>query len=163
MNSTGKMRVYGAAFPPPAFKAFCASEPGLCSSTKGAKQVKLTTQRRAELERVNASVNRRVRPQNDGSAKGGDQWRVATQVGDCEDYAILKKKELMSRGWPSSSLLLTVATLYGQGHTVLTVRTDKGDLVLDNRTDRIRTWSETSYRYFARQSQTEYGKWNRIM
>ncbi|TIP90705.1 MAG: hypothetical protein E5X60_27240, partial [Mesorhizobium sp.] len=64
--------------------------------------------------------------------------------------------------WPASALLLTVATLGGAGHTVLTVRTSKGDLVLDNRTGAIRNWSRTSYRYFARQSQSENGKWTRI-
>ncbi|TIL82527.1 MAG: hypothetical protein E5Y76_03650, partial [Mesorhizobium sp.] len=45
---------------------------------------------------------------------------------------------------------------------VLTVRTNQGDLVLDNRTGAIRNWSQTSYRYFARQSQSENGKWTRI-
>src|SRR5262245_58773219 len=114
------MSTHGYAFPPPAFRAFCSSEPGICSTTAGAKQMKLTTQRKAELETVNASVNRRIRPRNDsGSTQNADQWRVPTRDGDCEDYAILKKKELLGRGCPASSLLLTVATLHGEGHTVL--------------------------------------------
>ena len=78
---------------------------------------------------------------------------LASNGGDCEDFAILKKRELVSMGWPSSALLLTVVRARGTGHTVLTIRTAEGDLILDNRTSRIKDWSRTPYRYFARQAQ----------
>jgi predicted transglutaminase-like cysteine proteinase len=87
---------------------------------------------------------------------------VPNTKGDCEDFAILKKRELMRRGWPSSALLLTVARSGGEGHTVLTVRTNDGDLVLDNRTFAIKDWSRTPYKYFARQSQSNGKNWERI-
>jgi predicted transglutaminase-like cysteine proteinase len=157
------MATRGYAFAPPAFKAFCAREPELCSTRGGAKLVKLTPARQEELSSVNGFVNRRIRERSDIQTAGqADDWRVPTREGDCEDFAILKKAELLKRGWPASALLLTVATLGGEGHTVLTVRTDKGDLVLDNRTSAIRDWSRTPYRYFARQSQSNSGKWMRI-
>ena len=164
MHNSGSsaMATAGYAFAPPAARSFCARQPRLCSSGGHVKQVKLTGQRMAVLQAVNGSVNARIRERNDPSAGLGDDWRVPTKEGDCEDIAILKKSELMKRGWPASALLLTVATLGGAGHTVLTVRTDKGDLILDNRTGAIRNWSRTSYRYFARQSQSEDGKWLRI-
>jgi predicted transglutaminase-like cysteine proteinase len=153
----------GHAFPPPAARAFCVKHPALCSTGGHIKSVALTPARKMELDAVNRAVNRRIVERRDPVTSGSaDQWRVPTTQGDCEDIAILKKSELLKRGWPASTLLLTVATLGGEGHTVLTVRTDKGDLILDNRSSAIRDWSRTSYRYFARQSQSANGEWVRI-
>lgn len=164
MQTTNAMMVTkGYAFPPPAARAFCTSHPRLCSTDGQVKLVTLTPARKAELEAVNTSVNRRIEERSDLVTAGSvDDWRVPTKQGDCEDIAILKKSELLKRAWPASALLLTVATLGGEGHTVLTVRTDKGDLILDNRGSVIRDWSRTSYHYFARQSQSASGKWVRI-
>jgi predicted transglutaminase-like cysteine proteinase len=63
---------------------------------------------------------------------------------------------------PRSALLLTVARIGSEGHTVLTVRTSEGDLVLDNLTSAIRDWSRTPYGCFARQSQSNGKRWERI-
>ncbi|ESY68549.1 signal peptide protein [Mesorhizobium sp. LNHC232B00] len=162
-GSHAMMVTKGYAFPPPAARVFCANQPRLCSTSGQVKLVTLTPARRAELEAVNTSVNRRIEERSDlATAGSADDWRLPTKQGDCEDIAILKKSELLKRGWPASALLLTVASLGGEGHTVLTVRTDKGDLILDNRGSVIRDWSNTSYRYFARQSQSANGKWVRI-
>jgi predicted transglutaminase-like cysteine proteinase len=157
------MQVQGLAFPPPAFKQFCRQEPGLCSTAGGAKVINLSDDRMKELETINAGVNRRVQEQNDEQSSGReDHWQVPGKVGDCEDFAILKKRDLIARGWPSSALLLTVVKAWGSGHTVLTVRTDAGDLILDNRTSRVKDWSRTPYRYFARQVQGDGSAWQRI-
>lgn len=93
-----------------------------------------------------------------------DVWRLPSNERDCEDFAIGKKNELMKRGWPASSLLLTVARarFSNEGHTVLTVRTSQGDLILDNLTSTVKKWSDTDYRFFARQSQTKPGAWERL-
>ena len=114
---TGKMMsTQGYAFAPPAFYPFCSKEPRLCSTTGGTKLVKLTPRRQAELASVNSSVNSRIGERSDIASSGrADIWRVPTKVGDCEDFAILKKSELLKRGWPASALLLTVATLGGGG------------------------------------------------
>jgi predicted transglutaminase-like cysteine proteinase len=166
-NQTGSvgtaMQVSGYAFPPPAFNAFCKREPNLCRTENGDNVLELTAAREEELEAVNAFVNRRIRERSDLQTSGdADYWQVPSTQGDCEDFAILKKSELLKRGWPASVLLLTVARLGDGGHTVLTVRTSKGDKVLDNRTNAIRDWSNTPYRYFARQSQLAADKWVRI-
>lgn len=162
-KTSAAMVTKGYAFPPPAARVFCAGHPELCNTNGQVKLVTLTPARKAELEAVNTSVNRRIAERSDLVTTGSsDDWRVPTKQGDCEDIAILKKSELLKRGWPASALLLTVATLGGEGHTVLTVRTDKGDLILDNRGSVIRDWSRTSYHYFARQSQSTNGKWVRI-
>ena len=157
------MQVTGQAFPPPAFKSFCAKQSSLCSTRGSTKVVELTAARKAELSRVNSSVNHRIAERSDVATSGkADDWSLPGKQGDCEDFAILKKSELIKRGWPASALLLTVTRSFGQGHTVLTVRTSEGDLVLDNRTSAIRDWSRTSYRYFARQSQSNGKTWERI-
>jgi predicted transglutaminase-like cysteine proteinase len=83
-----------------------------------------------------------------------DFWTLPTDgKGDCEDYALLKRHELIQRGWPSSALLMTVVTdETGKGHAVLTARTSAGDFILDNKADEIRAWNKTPYRFLLRQS-----------
>lgn len=165
IGTAGPMATYGNALAPPAFYSFCTRQPRLCS-TKGSKSpVNLSAERERQLRRVNVSVNASVREEPDIVTEGAaDFWTPATAVGDCEDIAILKKQRLLDLGWPASSLLLTVVRpkYSDEGHTLLTVRTDRGDLVLDNLTDRISHWSDTAYRYYARQSITRQGGWEFI-
>ena len=47
----------------------------------------------------------------------------------------------------------------GEGHAVLTVRTDEGDFILDNLSDTVKPWEATGYRYLKRQSTTHTGRW----
>jgi predicted transglutaminase-like cysteine proteinase len=69
----------------------------------------------------------------------------------------------MKRGWPVGALLITVVRQSnGEGHAVLTVVTDRGDLVLDNLNDQIALWSNTPYDYIKRQSSTNTGAWMAI-
>ncbi len=157
------MKTAGKAFAPPAFAPFCARDPRLCETGGGADTVVLSEAGAAELKQINRAVNARIKERSDISTSGrDDDWRLPTDYGDCEDFAILKKHELLKRGWPASALLLTVARYRGQGHTVLTVRTSEGDLVLDNLTNSIRDWSRTPYNYFARQSQADGRTWELI-
>jgi predicted transglutaminase-like cysteine proteinase len=153
----------GPAFAPPAFYAFCSERPDLCASTGPVRKMTMTPERERELRDVNLLVNRQIREVSDMEKHGQeDVWRVPNTAGDCEDFAILKKKELMKRGWPASTLLLTVVTVGGEGHVVLTASTDRGDIILDNRTDALRDWTNVRYNFFARQSQSVHGKWERI-
>ncbi|APG84989.1 transglutaminase-like cysteine peptidase [Sinorhizobium americanum] len=157
------MKTAGKAFAPPAFASFCSREPQLCRTNGGQKAVVLRSDKASELQQVNSAVNARIKERSDRANVGrDDDWRVPTTYGDCEDFAILKKRELLKRGWPASALLLTVARYHGDGHTVLTVRTSEGDLVLDNLTNSVRDWSRTPYDYFARQSQSNGSRWERI-
>lgn len=154
----------GPAFAPPAFYPFCAERPDLCASTGSVRKMEMTEARQRELRDVNLSVNRQVREVSDLERLGQeDIWGLPGNAGDCEDFAILKKKELMKRGWPASTLLLTVVTVGGEGHVVLTASTDQGDIILDNRTNALRDWTRVRYNFFARQSQKAHGKWERIV
>ena len=47
----------------------------------------------------------------------------------------------------------------GEGHAVLTVKTDRGEFILDNQAEDVRLWSETSYRFVKRQSQNDPNVW----
>ena len=159
-----EMELIGKGFAPPAYHDFCRRNGALCGAGSGARIIRLDAGKRAELERLNLSVNRRIIERSDRAVHGvDDDWSLPVKVGDCEDFAILKKWELMKRGWPSAALLLTVARqrFSNEGHVVLTVRTSAGDLVLDSRTNAIKDWSRTPYRYYARQSQRG-GGWERI-
>jgi len=154
----------GPAFAPPAFYAFCAERPDLCASTGAVRKMAMTEARQRELRDVNVAVNRQVREVSDMQNHGReDVWGIPGNAGDCEDFAIMKKQELMRRGWPASTLLLTVVTLGGEGHVVLTASTDRGDIILDNSTDALRDWTRVRYSFFARQSQKAHGKWERIV
>ena len=127
------MKTAGKAFAPPAFAPFCNQQPRLCRTGGGTDMVVLLPEKARQLQEVNSSVNARIKERSDLETVGKeDDWRLPTTYGDCEDFAILKKSELLKRGWPASVLLLTVARYRGQGHTVLTVRTSEGDLVLEH-------------------------------
>ena len=86
------MELTGPAFPPPAFYSFCAKQRALCS-TRGSKRViELTSARKAELMRVNSTVNSRIAQRSDLSTSGkADTWALPSKQGDCEDFAILEK------------------------------------------------------------------------
>ncbi len=156
------MAIGGKASPPPAFRTFCQQHPSECRPTdRRAGPMVLTAERYRELEAINSYVNGSLREVSDYEQHGQeDVWTVPGQQGDCEDFALLKRKLLIARGWPSSALLLTVAaTSSGEGHAVLTVVTDRGDYVLDNKTSRIRLWTDTGYMFFTRQSASDPRHW----
>lgn len=116
------------------------------------------------IKEVNAAVNRRILPMTDQDIYGRDEvWSYPTDVGDCEDFVLEKRRELMKRGFAASNLLITVVRKPdGEGHAVLTVRTMDGDFILDNLDDRVRLWSETAYRFMKRQADNDSGRWVKI-
>jgi predicted transglutaminase-like cysteine proteinase len=116
----------------------------------------------AKIERVNLAVNRAVRPKSDWDIYGVEEyWTYPDQgVGDCEDYALEKRRQLMRKGVPLSDILITVVRKPdGEGHAVLTLRTDRGDFILDNLNDEIRPWSQTGYKFLKRQATNHTGRW----
>ena len=98
---------------------------------------------------------------NDVDLYGREElWTFPRGAGDCEDYALEKQRSLAAIGIPYSDLLITVVRKPdGEGHAVLTFRTDHGDFVLDNLDGEVRAWAQTPYRYLKRQSSTDSGRW----
>jgi predicted transglutaminase-like cysteine proteinase len=149
--------------PPPGWIEFCARQPGECPSTMTAPQnLALSRKTWRDLVQVNNWVNETIKPLTDLEHWGVvERWSYPDDgYGDCEDYALLKRRMLIEAGWPRESLLLTlVRGPDGEGHAVLTVTTDKGDYVLDNMSWDILLWSRTGYRFVKRQSQYDPNVW----
>jgi predicted transglutaminase-like cysteine proteinase len=118
-----------------------------------------------EISAVNELVNENVQPESDENHWGVDeQWDYPTDgYGDCEDYALLKRRLLMFLGIPRSALLMTVVWDQNHdGHAVLTVRTNEGDFVLDSQTSDVLLWNKTAYGFVKRQSQSDPNVWVHI-
>jgi len=151
------------ARPPIGWVEFCAEHPVDCRATPSApRDVVLSHKAWTDLSRINKWVNDNVKPMTDLEHWGVvEKWSYPDDgYGDCEDYVLLKRRMLMEAGWPREALLITVVReKNGNGHAVLTVKTDKGEFILDNQEERILLWSETSYRYVKRQSQTDPNRW----
>lgn len=141
---------------------FCKREPAACSVVStNTKALKLTPENWQRIIDVNHAVNDSIKPLTDMEIYGVEEyWAYPTTVGDCEDYVLLKQRELAKAGIPLSDLLITVVRKPdGEGHAVLTVRTDRGDFVLDNLTDTVMRWDETDYTYLKRQAANNTGRW----
>lgn len=145
---------------------FCRRHPAECTSaTIIARPVLLTKSSWAMISRTNTIVNAGIRQAEDINVYGvAEYWDYpARSVGDCEDFALQKRKILIALGVPREALLMTVVRDHeGLGHAVLTVVTDKGDFILDNKIDTILPWADTGYSFVKRQSRTRTDQWVRI-
>jgi predicted transglutaminase-like cysteine proteinase len=144
---------------------FCKANPDECSiEVVLTEPVVLDENAWNVINRINSYVNDVIKPMNDYDIYGRDEmWAYPRSVGDCEDYVLLKRKFLIEKGVsPSNALITVVRKPDGEGHAVLTIRTDRGDYVLDNLTDRVRNWNRTGYTYLKRQAETEPGRWKTI-
>lgn len=141
---------------------FCQRLPNECNiKSRATKPIKLTQYYWDLLQDVNHSINARIRPATDMELYGREEyWTYPIDAGDCEDYVLEKQRELNQKGLPISTLLITVVRKQdGEGHAVLTVRTDRGDFVLDNLRDEVLNWRDTTYTYLKRQSTQNTGRW----
>jgi predicted transglutaminase-like cysteine proteinase len=156
------MAVKGKTTQPIGHHEFCLSHPDECAVRSDSRvRVRLDQVRWKDLNEINQGVNTGIRPATDQEVFGKPEvWEFPDGSGDCEDFVLAKRQQLMARGWPAAALLITVVRqTNGDGHAVLTVTSDRGDLVLDNLDPQVRLWSETSYRYLKRQSEYDTGAW----
>ena len=142
---------------------FCAENRRECATrSMEARDVVLTSTAWRDLTRINRWVNSKIKPLTDQEHWGVvERWSYPDDgYGDCEDYVLLKRRMLIQAGWPRQALLITVVRdNRGDGHAVLTVKTDKGEFILDNQHEEILLWSETTYRFVKRQSQNDPNIW----
>lgn len=166
MASPSRFMAMGSAVKAPVGHVqFCAENPAECQGREDPVVVRLTEARWNELIALNQRVNRSIRPVTDDQLFGREEyWTFPTSgAGDCEEYVLEKRRELIAAGWPKSALLITVAKdIKNAGHAVLTVRTDQGDMILDNQIEAVLPWYSTPYRYIKRQSTTEPARWTGI-
>jgi predicted transglutaminase-like cysteine proteinase len=149
--------------PPIGWVEFCIRYKPECETRPSApRDVVLTSKAWSDMVKVNAWANDNIAPVTDL-----DHWGVVEQwdypddgKGDCEDYVLLKRRMLMQAGWPREALLITVVRdKKGDGHAVLTVKTNKGEFILDNQESEILSWNKTGYRFVKRQSQSDPNVW----
>jgi predicted transglutaminase-like cysteine proteinase len=153
---------FGTAKPPSGYTNLCVRDPSFCQPVAAETQrLLLSADRWSLISRVNNEVNGRIVPHTDEEIYGQlEYWTIPVTTGDCEDYVLLKRQQLMKLGIPEQSLLITVVQdEKGDGHAVLTVATTAGDMVLDNRRDEVLPWDETGYLFVKRQSAGNPGLW----
>ncbi len=152
-----------AARPPIGWVEFCIRYKPECETKASMpRDVVLTPKAWSDLVKVNAWVNDNIKPITDLEHWGVvEQWDYPSDgYGDCEDYVLLKRRMLMRAGWPREALLITVVRdKKGDGHAVLTVKTDRGEFILDNQEAQILSWNKTGYRFVKRQSQSDPNVW----
>jgi predicted transglutaminase-like cysteine proteinase len=152
-----------SARPPIGWIEFCTEHARDCAGHATApRDVVLSTQAWKDLVRINRWVNTNIKPMTDLEHWGVvEKWSYPDDgYGDCEDYVLLKRKMLLKAGWPREALLITVVRdKHGDGHAILTVKTDKGEFALDNQNEEILLWSDTGYRFVKRQSQSDPIVW----
>ena len=143
------------ALPPLTYTIFCLRYRAECRPRRSFRggPMRLTEKRWADLREINRTVNLAIEPARNELGLAGEVWTINPARGDCNDYAVSKRHELLRRGWPARVLLLSeVIMRSGEHHLVLLVRTKSGDFVLDNLTPRVKPWSRTPYRWVRVQS-----------
>lgn len=141
---------------------FCRSHRNECGpNAQVSDVVSLTEDRWQQLVATNNRYNSQIVPITDQDLyQVGELWTYPDGYGDCEDFALAKRRALIDDGWSASTLLMAVVReTNGNGHAVLMVRTDRGDLILDNQDNMVRVWSDTPYQFVKRQSQINAGEW----
>jgi predicted transglutaminase-like cysteine proteinase len=141
---------------------FCIDNPDCRGGTSQPRDIVMSQTAWRDLVRVNRWVNETVKPMTDLEHWGVvEKWSLPTDgYGDCEDYVLMKRKLLIDAGWPREALLVTVVRdKKGEGHAVLTVKSDKGEFILDNQNESVVPWTETGYRFVKRQSQSDPNVW----
>lgn len=153
----GSAVVTGAARPIAAWVDFCQTYSGECNlNLAEPTRITWTPAVASTVAAVNRRVNRGLRAMTDQDHLGmPDRWDFAEDgIGDCEDFQLVKRRLLAQAGLPHRAMRMTVVIdEKGEGHAVLTLITDRGDIILDNKTNAVMAWHETGYTFIKRESQ----------
>ena len=160
------IRFDAPTLPPMAFTQFCMRYPDECKPRHIAfrgSRLRLNAERWADLSEVNRDVNAAIEPEANLEGLAGEKWLLNPARGDCNDYAVSKRHELLARGWPSRALLLSeVVTRGGDHHLVLVIRSFAGDFVLDSLSEGIVPWFKAPYRWVRIQTPGDSRLWSTI-
>ena len=154
-TSSQSVAKVGTAKPIAAWTRFCQQRPEECADdVSEPATITLTPQAWKTIVQVNRQVNGAIKAKTDQDHWGvEDRWDFAEDgYGDCEDYQLVKRKQLVKAGFPRRALRMTVVIDEdGAGHAVMMVRTDRGDFVLDNKKNAVLPWHQTGYTYVKRE------------
>lgn len=149
---------------PEGASVFCRKAQWACSPSSGKNMSEDVLFQLAKT--VNLQINRKVRQIEDIDQYGVlEHWALpGRKGGDCEDFALLKKRTLLEQGVPSDRLLIATALdKSGRNHAVLIVRTTSGDYVLDNKTNTIKLWNKTGYSFLKIQDPDDPKIWRAVL
>jgi predicted transglutaminase-like cysteine proteinase len=150
-----------SALSPVAFTEFCLRKPLRCAPSKEIRQITLDDHSLQQLDGVNRYVNHSIAPD---PVYLETPWQDDVEIGNCVEYALTKRAQLLDLNIPASALLLGLAIVPGgEAHLVLIVVTNEGDFVLDNLTDSIVRWDKTKYRWVNRSSPRNPQFWQAIV
>ncbi|PLL11161.1 hypothetical protein C0V75_17940 [Tabrizicola sp. TH137] len=155
--------VQQAAPAPPGAAGLCRDYDWACArgplTPAGADVLKIAAQ-------VNSAANAAIRPISDQRQFAVvEHWSLPTaRGGDCEDYALYKKRALVAQGIaPNRLLIAVVLDRKRQPHAVLVLRSDLGDFVLDNMTRRVLPWQKTGYAFLRMQDPKNPARWVSVL
>ncbi len=129
------------------------------------------------VEGVNTRGNTTIVPINDIDSQNKDEvWSFPIALddtnptllgGDCEDYVLWKKRELLRMGIPEGATSIVLVNTNGDAnamadHAVLLVRMADGDYILDNRFPNLMTPQESGYAFKYATSFTNAQEWKEI-
>ena len=119
------------------------------------------------INTVNRNVNRRIRRSSDARTFGvADFWQAPTEPGargDCEDYVLAKRADLLRAGIPAGALSIAIVnTRWGESHAVLLLSSNVGEVVLDNLSPWISRWDQVDYDWQERQAPGRIFDWVRM-
>lgn len=152
----------GVAGPTPAWIDFCERQPKECGvDLTEPDMIMLDRQSWDRINHVNTYVNKTVLSVSDQDHWGVlDRWDYPDDgLGDCEDIQLLKRRMLVDAGLPRRAMRMTVVIDEdGAGHAVMMIRTNYGDLILDNKRHDVLAWQETRY-HFVKREGTDGVEW----
>jgi predicted transglutaminase-like cysteine proteinase len=148
---------------PAGFVSFCIRFPDQCDAPAAeAHQFALSAERWRLLRRINTDVNRAIWPLSDEvHYRRREFWTIPTDgYGDCDDYVVTKRRNLIASGLPEHALRIAIVTSPQSGrHAVLVAATDRGDFVLDNLTDAIVERRQSAYAWLEQQDAVDPRAW----
>ena len=140
--------------PPSQYAAFCQTEPAACR-LDGDATIHWTEALHGLLLSVQREVNAEIEFLPDWENSGQEElWCFPENgLGDCEDFALEKRRRLVAAGVPSAALTLAIAfhEVRFFPHAVLLVETTTGTWVLDNLYDDVLCWDAVPYLYTRRE------------
>ena len=113
------------------------------------------------LDKINRTVNWEIAYERDIDQYGvSEYWALPESgKGDCEDFALEKRRRLLAEGWPASDLRIAACWVENGGyHAVLVAVLDGDWWVLDNRYDIMWRWDQMQH-YKWHKMQDEAGVW----
>jgi predicted transglutaminase-like cysteine proteinase len=148
---------------PNPYAEFCSRETAACA-LEGAPVIDWTDEVHRRLEAVNQEVNREVSLISDWGNSGQEEhWSFPERgMGDCEDFALEKRRRLVAGGLPGAAL--TCAIVFHEvrffPHAILLAETTTGTWALDNLYDEVLCWDAVPYVYRLRERPD--GQWTRF-